>query len=857
MDTPSASISILVVDDDPDVAELAATFLERANDRFRVHTAEGAEAGLAMLADGAVDCIVSDYEMHGRNGVVFLEAVREDHPDLPFILHTGKGSEEVASEAISAGVTDYLQKDGSPDQYAVLANRIANAVERVRVERERRRHLDAIETAREGIGILDPDGSFAYVNETFADLYGYTAAELEGEHWRLLYPEHEVEAIRTEILPQVRATGYWHGETTGLRRNGSRFDQDHVLATTDDGTLVCTVRDVSDRRTWVDRALDVVDDLFYFIDADDESNRWNERWCRVTGYDDEEIAAMQPEELFSPDDRDRVAAAIEEALEAGETVLEAELLTAEGERIPYEFTGNRITDPDGGTAGVVGIGRDVSARKRRERRYDAIFNHTYQFTGLLEPDGTLIEANDAALVFGGLDRADVLGKKLWETHWFQHSEETRNRGRTAVERAAAGEFVRHELPVQGGDVATIIDFSVRPVRNDRGEVTLLVPEGRDITELKRQERAITKLHRSVRDLLDAETPPTVADRLVTAMSDILDLPICAVWFHEQTEAALEPVAWSAASAALLGEHPTFRPGDSLAWDVFESNEVRQYDDVSAVADRYNPETTIRSELVLPLGDHGVVLVGSTDVGAFDAIDVTLARTATKHAETALDRLVRERDLELQSRRLDEFASLVSHDLRNPLNVAQGRLELARQDHTSDHLEIVASAHDRMNDLIDDLLTLARQGERVRNPEPVALVPCLTRCWATVATGPATLELDVDRTIRADESRLRQVFENLFRNAVEHGPADVTVRVGELPDGFYVEDDGPGIPESERERVTEPGYSTAGDGTGIGLAIVMEVVDAHGWEVRITDGTSGGARFEMTGVAIVEESRSRS
>ncbi|MXR51357.1 hypothetical protein GRX03_07025 [Halovenus sp. WSH3] len=210
------------------------------------------------------------------------------------------------------------------------------------------------------------------------------------------------------------------------------------------------------------------------------------------------------------------------------------------------------------------------------------------------------------------------------------------------------------------------------------------------------------------------------------------------------------------------------------------------------------------------------------------------------------------DLERQNERLEEFASIVSHDLRNPLNVAEGRLELAREECDSEHLDAVGRAHERMNTLIDDLLTLAREGDQVGDLEPVNLGFLTKNCWQNVATDHATLMIETDRRIQADQSRLGQLLENLMRNAVEHGGKDVTVTVGELDNGFYVEDDGPGIPEDERDDVFEAGYSTSEDGTGFGLSIVKQVAQAHGWDVRVTDGSEGGARFEITGVEFTDE-----
>jgi signal transduction histidine kinase len=138
------------------------------------------------------------------------------------------------------------------------------------------------------------------------------------------------------------------------------------------------------------------------------------------------------------------------------------------------------------------------------------------------------------------------------------------------------------------------------------------------------------------------------------------------------------------------------------------------------------------------------------------------------------------------------------------------------------------------------------------PSPTDLAAIVSICWRNIDTADATLVTDVDRAIHAEESRLKQLFENLVRNAVEHGGDDVTIIVGELPDGFYVEDDGPGIPEGERHEVFDAGYSTNDEGTGFGLNIVKQVADAHDWRVRITESSEGGARFEITGVDSTDE-----
>jgi PAS domain S-box-containing protein len=216
-----------------------------------------------------------------------------------------------------------------------------------------------------------------------------------------------------------------------------------------------------------------------------------------------------------------------------------------------------------------------------------------------------------------------------------------------------------------------------------------------------------------------------------------------------------------------------------------------------------------------------------------------------------DRVEREQELERQNERLEEFASIVSHDLRNPLNVAEGRLELARGECESDHLDDVANALDRMERLIDDILTLAREGDRPTDLESVSLDRVVEQCWQTVATAEARLEVDAQQAIRVDPSRLKQLLENVIRNSVEHGGEDVTVTVGDLDDGFYVADDGPGIPDDDRDQIFETGYSTAEDGTGFGLSIVSEIADAHDWSITVTDSQAGGTRLEFSGVPTAE------
>ena len=220
-----------------------------------------------------------------------------------------------------------------------------------------------------------------------------------------------------------------------------------------------------------------------------------------------------------------------------------------------------------------------------------------------------------------------------------------------------------------------------------------------------------------------------------------------------------------------------------------------------------------------------------------------------------ERMQYEHQLERQNERLERFARVISHDLRNPLEVARGRLALARESgDAEEHFGAMERALERMDALIDDVLTLAREGEVVADPEAISLTTAAEAAWELVDSGDATLDVETDAEILADSGRLQQVFENLFRNAVEHGRPDqgndvaISISVDALPyQGFVVEDDGEGIHEDVREEIFEPGFSAGDTGTGLGLGIVRSIAEAHGWRIEVGESEAGGARFEFLDV----------
>jgi len=603
-----------------------------------------------------------------------------------------------------------------------------------------------------------------------------------------------------------------------------------------------------------------------------------------------------------------------------------------------------------------------------EPQYRRLFDALGDFVYVTGKDGQFLTVNDAALEISGYAREELVGEHVSllmnETDIARGSEEIR-------ELLDGAETTTYEISVhtKSGDTRHVenhISLLPAPEGEFRGTVGVL----RDVTDRHRRDQQLHGLHDTTRQLFAADDRETVAEQVVEAAADILGHDMSVVRLVEGDD--LVPlVISSAAREAFDGRWPVSVDADRPMAHTFQSGEPSYLSHEGA-----DNDVPLAGSYYTPLGSHGTLSIGITDLEEFSDSDRTLANVLATNATAALDGLEqrqelaterdrfaalfenvpdpavyvefdegepiardvnpafesvfgydretvldssldkhilseaersdaaqynaeiqagesfhgevrrltddgprdfllhvapyeigskstrgfavytditdqkrRERELERQNERLDEFAAVVSHDLRNPLNVARGRLQLARETGDDEQFEKSLDALDRMERLITGLLSLARHGQSVGEPETVELQSVARSAWGTVP-GDATLEMGATPTIRADPERLSQLFENLFRNAIEHGEESPTVTIDTLDDGFYVADDGPGVPADAREQVFEFGHS-GGDGTGFGLAIVRSIAEAHDWTISVTNEKSGGARFEVRGVEFTE------
>jgi PAS domain S-box-containing protein len=613
-----------------------------------------------------------------------------------------------------------------------------------------------------------------------------------------------------------------------------------------------------------DRVQEIANIGIWEYDPGAEDLYWSDGVRRIHGVDSSyEPTLTDGIEFYHPDDRDQITAAVEQAFDTREPYEhDLRIVRADDDVKDIRTWGEPVLDNDS-NAVLRGVMQDITEQKRQERDLQRARQQFETFTENVDQGFFLVPPDYSEVLFVNSAAEDLYGVSEHELYrnpeaWLDrvHPDDVEPM-EADIERQKAGEAdwpqvqqfrVRH--PERG---TRWLRSRIYPIRDTDGKVVQLAGITADVTPFERHRQKLERLQRYTSQLINVSDAAEAVRIGIDATIDVVGVDFCRI----QVQGPVQQPPDTSQGEAIDRAVTTYeRSAGAAPLSAFRRNAPTEEATRKWTAPKGGTVDPSAREtpLTIPLGNHGVIGVSELDAADFDEVDTAVLELLAEALSGALSRAEqttllhdREQTLEAQNERLEKFASIVSHDLRNPLGVANGYLELAEETGDSAYFDKTASALGRMETLVDDLLTLSKAGTDLEDTSACELGAVAREAWEYVGTEDAELRVDTDTpTIEGDRSFLTELFENLFRNAVVHGGDDVSVSVGQLTDtaGFYVADDGDGIPPEKRDSVFEYGYTSSTEGTGFGLSIVTDLADAHGWSVDLTESASGGACFEF-------------
>ena len=548
---------------------------------------------------------------------------------------------------------------------------------------------------------------------------------------------------------------------------------------------------------------------------------WNEVAADQLGYPPSEAEGEPFGDLLSldPDDEQRLADVVGEietytGTQTPDRSVSVTGTTATGNRVEIELS---TAGAQYGTVLLVMELRPLSARDVEVTNelevYRQAVEESMDMLAAADQNLRFLFANERYREFHGIEEP-VEGKRVSDLLPIEtyHGDVA-----STIDSLRNGETLQFETERQGPD-GSVHDLDVRyyPIETDSGAVEGAVAALRDITELKSRARSLRESWETYSDLVEGIPDPIVVFR---EAGDVVEV--------------------NRAACRLLG----YAEGE--LYDL-------SYDDVV-----YEAGT---SWIESRLGDEAGAVIFETDYRTRDGerlpVEVAATRVEYFGGEATLtvgrdlaDRREYQRELEAANARLEEFAAVVTQDLRNPLTVARGWTDIVREADSLEGLSKVEGALDRMEEIIDYTYTLAQEGDSIGHLTDVDLAEIVRQSFHAIQTRAVTLKNEVTCTIEADHGRLSYLFETLFENCIERANDEITITVGHLANGpgFYVADDGPKPEFVDRPSTRRSAHLGGAGATEVDTNAVRRIANAHGWHFRIRDGTDGRTRFEFHGV----------
>ncbi|MFB6130980.1 MAG: PAS domain S-box protein [Salinigranum sp.] len=541
---------------------------------------------------------------------------------------------------------------------------LRDITERKERERELEQFHQTMETIDDGVYVLDDETRFAMVNDALCRMTGYDRDELLGEPATLVADEEDVvhgdrvvrelAATDREVVTIEEEIHTVEGETIPVENRLTRLPREGG------DWRVGVVRDVTERKERerellrYQSVIRTTDDGVYMLDEDDRFVLVSDAYCEMSGYDREDLLGEEASVVLT-DETTETVADLSAEMRAGErdvSVLEFELQRADGGTVPAESHFGLYEFEDGGV-GRTGVVRDVTERKERERqleRYETIVENLWDGVYALDPDGNYALVNEAYCELTGYDREEILGSPGSRVTGDEISTRAAHLAESIADGDRSGAVIEWELdPVDGEPIPAEARLGRYPYDEDRdGRVGVV----RDVTDRVRYEETLRALHESLRRLINAETAPAVDDLVIEALADTLDLSGAVIYRYDPKTELLSPEAASVEAGFMSEELPSVPPDDtSITGHVYASGESVRHRDVADSPYLQSNATEMRSGIFVPLGDHGVLIVGATDSDTFDERTQQLVELVAATAEAAYDRVDHEEQLRAREQEL--------------------------------------------------------------------------------------------------------------------------------------------------------------------------------------------------------------
>jgi PAS domain S-box-containing protein len=749
---------------------------------------------------------------------------------------------------------------------------------------------DFVENAIVCLHWVAADGTIIWANQAELDLLGYTSEEYIGHS---IIEFHANRVTIEDLLDRLLHDRPVREYEADLRcKDGSIR---HVLIDSNsswrNGEFVrtrCFTRDITERKQAEEdlkrfnAALSHAMEGIALLDPQGHYVWTNTAYAEAVGYTPEAIVGLDWQCTVHPDDLHALELAYEQMLDRGKVEISARGVRQDGSIFDKQLVMVRADDDRGRLTGHYCFMKDVTAAKQveadlihSEQKFRAIFDSMFQFIGVLTSDGIVLESNRAALDAVGVKRADVIGKPFWETLWWTHSPQLQEQVKAAVATAASGELVRFEAEhIWADGTAAVVEFSLKPMFDDTGKVTMLIPEGRDITDRKRKEDILRNIALGV----SAKTGEAFFEALVEYLTKAL-----------QVEYALisELLLPSQDRVSTIAGYGNGTKIDQLEYALLDTpcqyTIDRQFYVCAEQLQQQFPSFGLLSE-IRAQSYMGVILRNSAGqpFGLIcvlscqpfsetqlmtEILNIFAARAAAEierqHSEVELQH--QKQDLARSNDELQQFAYVASHDLQEPLRMITSYLELLERrykgqlDAKADmFISYAVDGASRMQILINDLLNYSRVGRQDRDLEAVdsdrICAQVLTNLQVAISTNKAIVSADPLPRVYGNSSQLTQLFQNLIGNAIKfrsQEPPQIEINVRSIEGWwlFSVRDNGIGIENEYLDRIfvifQRLHGKTEYPGTGIGLAVCKKIVERHGGNLWVESQPDRGSTFYFT------------